>query len=329
MIRVLSMDSVSNMDVTSYYMHCIYEACSSVNKTRWFTFNEKAEKSDLLIVTTVIEALRLLLKGYKHIGIWIQGVLPEESFMKHESFFRKAILEIIERIALKKSCILFLVSEEMLNHYEKKYNINIKNKSVIMPCFNASLTNESFSHPERYKDLVFCYVGSLAPWQCFEETVSLFSKINDKYPNSKMTVFTHEIESAKKMCEYYNIRCSIKSCTNQELQDELKKVTYGFIIRDDTVVNNVATPTKISSYLANGVIPIYTSSLKSFCEAAKDLKSFIEINTTSDIDSLLYSIEHPSEYDEIVSDISKIYEEYYNKDYYLAIIAEKIRELVL
>lgn len=62
------------------------------------------------------------------------------------------------------------------------------------------------------------------------------------------------------------------------MTDTLRDVKFGFVLRDDIAVNNVATPTKLSSYLSAGVIPIYSSALKDFYEKTKFMHCFVLVD---------------------------------------------------
>ena len=48
--------------------------------------------------------------------------------------------------------------------------------------------------------------------------------------------------------------------THAELTEIYTKCHYGFILREDIVVNRVACPTKLVEYLAMGVVPIVDSA---------------------------------------------------------------------
>lgn len=327
MINVLSMKSVSNVDVTGYYMETIFVACSKVTQTRWFTWDKLPEKKDLIIVSTVVEALKLYLKGYSNIGVWIQGILPEESYLKHKSKFRTLVLSTIEKIVLKKACIVFVVTEEMILHYKNKYGLDISDKSLIMPCFNTLLDNDSFSNKERYNNNVFCYAGSLAPWQCFDEILQLYKKVEQVLDGCELRVFTRDTEKASEKCKRNIKNYQIKSCTNEELQKELKNTTYGFIVRDDIEVNRVATPTKISSYLGNGVIPIYTDSLRGFSTAAKGKSCVCRIDSIEDSNSIINYCIQVKDVAQIEKDIRSLYSDYFNREKYIAEISTAIRKI--
>lgn len=48
------------------------------------------------------------------------------------------------------------------------------------------------------------------------------------------------------------------------MSEALADVKFGFVLRNDVPVNRVATPTKLSSYLSAGVIPVFSKYLKDF-----------------------------------------------------------------
>ncbi|HCH8014075.1 TPA: hypothetical protein NJW72_003719, partial [Acinetobacter baumannii] len=109
------------------------------------------------------------------------------------------------------------------------------------------------------------YAGSLATWQCVDKTLELYSLIERVLPNASLTLLTKEKELAETMINNYKIKnYSIKYVSLENLDTELLKYKYGFLIRENHIVNNVATPTKMNSYLANGIIPIYSSFIDDF-----------------------------------------------------------------
>ena len=136
MYSVISMRGATNETVTDYYMDIVYDGIKCVAEADQFVLGELPPKSNTVVVATVIEALRLSIRGYPKIGIWLQGVLPEESYMKHHSKLRKWVLERIEKRAIKKATLLFAVSDAMVEHYEKKYRLRMRDKTFVMPCLS-------------------------------------------------------------------------------------------------------------------------------------------------------------------------------------------------
>ena len=54
--------------------------------------------------------------------------------------------------------------------------------AFVMPCFNEEMDREQFLVHD-YNDNVFIYAGTLAAWQCFEQTVRLYKQIEETYGN--------------------------------------------------------------------------------------------------------------------------------------------------
>lgn len=289
-------------------------------------------KKDILIVDSPIVALRYRLKGFKNFVIWYQGVLPEESFLSNHSRVRSFILSKIEKHFLKHSKMLFLVSNEMLIHYERKYKIDISRKSIVMPCFNETEIN-TFDD-EKYNEDTFVYIGGLQVWQCFEQTVEVYSKLEKLSDyKTKFYVYTSQIELANKILEQYNVQnYKVAYVDKEKLSKNIKGIKYGFVLREDNVINNVATPTKFSNYIANGIIPIYSNSLKSFAEYDKRNKLGILCNLddiNAGIKNIFSHMNSDITAEEIRSKCQKVFTDYYNFENYIKIISDKIKDMKL
>lgn len=66
-------------------------------------------------------------------------------------------------------------------------------------------------------------------------------------------------EPLEKIGIHENNSISIKSVSPLELESYYKESHYGFILRDDILVNRVACPTKLIEYLGYGINPIILS----------------------------------------------------------------------
>lgn len=251
---------------------------------------------------------------------WFQGVVAEEAYLTTNSIFRKKLWNFFEAFTLRYSELNIFVSEEMRLYFEKNYNIKSK-KYFIMPCFNKEL-NLDLVNKEKYLTPSFVYAGSLAKWQCIEQTLELYSILEQKLSNASITLLTKEKEYALELIHKYKIKnfnISYVSLNNLDL--ELAKYKYGFILREDHIVNHVATPTKMNTYLSVGIIPIYSSSLKSFNKLSKKTLSFIELNS-NDINSnvariVQYEIDNMLNQKVFFDDIRDIFDCYYCKDKYV------------
>lgn len=262
--------TTSNVVLTQNCFNIIYEACQKAGyDTEIVNWNESIpyyDKDTLYFVSDIFTAMRLMLKGYKNIAIWFQGIYPEETLMLNGSKFKYWGTYIIEKYVLKHARYCVFVSVSMKEHYEKKYKISFLNRYTIMPCFNCKLDINSFYENDKYLNNVFAYVGGLTKWQCFEKTMQLYKIIEDSgLPNTSLIVLTKDQEAARKIIDSVGINnYRLGFVSLDELSGVLSKVKYGFILREDNAVNNVATPTKLSTYVANGIFPIYSECIKDF-----------------------------------------------------------------
>ena len=275
----------------------------------------KYPKNTMVVVARIMDAVPLLIKGYKNVVMWFQGIEPEESYMSHRSKLRLHILNSLEKYVLKKSTFRFFVSKEMLLHYEGKYNFKLEqDKYYCMPCLNTGIHPNSFKAEKKYKNNYFAYVGSMAVWQKFEETVKIYKEIEELgMQNTKFFVFTGDKDKAIEILDKYDVKeYSIDFVSNDDLPKALESMKYGFIIREDTAVNRVATPTKISTYLSCGLIPIYSSCLKDFWSIAQNMKYVICCDKYMKKKLLDFdkNIINPND---IFAEYNKIFETYYSK----------------
>lgn len=258
----------NNGIVTDAYLRAIGEAYGRLGGLVNYGYNVGSVRgsiNDVYVVAEAPSAYKLILKGCKKVVYWAQGVWPEESYGRNRSKTRLLACNFVEKHALKGAFRVFLVSEQQRQHYEKKYSISLQGKSFVMACSNETLHVDSFRVPGKYDTPVFLYAGSLAAYQCIDETINAFSQAQEVFPEASLLFLTPEQSEAKKLIDEHGLRnVTIGHCPQEQLAGAISCAKYGFVIRDDSIVNRIATPTKISTYIANGIIPIYSSSLTSF-----------------------------------------------------------------
>lgn len=302
--------------VTNYYLEIIGTALSQkVNIKYVYEWNELNfnKETDILIVCTAPMAFKAILSGYKYM-FWSQGCWPEESLMRNNSKVRFVIAGFIERMALKRAEFVFFVSNSMHDFYKNKYRIDFYKKSYIMPCFNDVIHEETFND-EKYKENIFCYVGGTSIWQCFEETIELYSKIESVLLNAKLLLLVKDKEKALKVIEKYGVKkYEIDYVSILELPARLSKVKYGFVLRKDNPVNYVATPTKVLTYISSGVIPIYSDSLVGIKSILNDTRYKIEYKNDGYIQHIIDMSREQIDYKDVKREFMEVYLKYYDRE---------------
>lgn len=320
------------MAVQEFYVQIIFKSLEAIGYTcKFYDSIEEAlvePKSSLYVSISHYYTLKMYLKGYKRQLYWVQGSSPDESFMRNHSYIRKFFISCIELFALEKAKCVFMVSQGMLNHYKKKYHKDYSYKTYIMPCYNDRIEIANFKTPGKYTNNVFCYVGGLSVWQCFPETVAFYKRIEDKIPNAEFRVFTPDVDKANKIMEEAGLkRYSAKFVKSDELSKELAECKFGFILRSKSPVNYVATPTKLSNYLANGLIPIVSDSVEYFKEVLTDCKYTVVLSDNLDNRRVLDLVQQTIDTTELIDEYLRIFNTYYNDDLHVENISKIMRSL--
>lgn len=312
-----------NKSVTEYYYYIIISALKDDN-TKVLSFNHWkkflfCERNALCVVGEAKHLFILYALGFRKFVFWAQGAVGYESFMRHQSKFRFRLLNSLEKFALKRAKICVCVSNYQMEFYEQTYSIKIKSKCVVFPCFNTKIHPDSFYNENKYRKNVFCYIGSLAVWQCFDETVRLYSLIERDFGDvCLLKIYTKDKNEAEKTLSKYRVKnYIIDYIPSDKLNAALADCKYGFLLRKNNVVNNVATPTKLSTYLANGIIPIFSDSLKECASLCSKYKHLLCISDMSCITPILNHMQQIINASDIYSEYSKIFDEYYNEQIYI------------
>ena len=287
------------------------------------------EKGSVVITDSPLVAIKYMLRGFKKHCVWYQGIAPEESFMNNHSMFRFRILSFIEKKVMQSASLLFFVSDEMKRFYEKKYRLDLSRKSFIMPCFNELQIEDRAFFDEKYTENSFVYLGGLQAWQCFEQTVRVYSVVEKRSGyKTRLLVFTENREQAISLIKRYDVKnYEVDFVRPEELSERIRGIKYGFVLREDNPINNVATPTKLSNYLSNGIIPIYSSAIKSFAEYDSELNFGIvcDLNDIeTGVENILAHMQKNVTACEIKDKCQTAFSTYYNHRAYIERISEKI-----
>lgn len=317
-------------DATAVYIDIMAEAMrqrgyivTRISKTSEIT------TEDTIIIVSAVDTRAVLPYNPKKIICWFQGVAPEERyyFNQDRTLTKLARIKIFleqsffEWYALYHCDFNFFVSNAMLKYYRKKYCYHKKNW-FIMPCFNQPLNLDAF-RSEKYATPSFVYAGSLDGWQCFDKTLEIYKQIGNRIKGCTLTILTGAQDKAREMLKQYGVEADVKYVMRDKIDEELCKYKYGFIIRQENPVNKVATPTKMNSYLANGIIPIFTDVIGAFKENLGNLKYSVPLTTENKGLEKLYKLEEDGfTVDDVKAEYQKVFSTFYSKDYYLRQLAE-------
>jgi hypothetical protein len=328
----LYLDPRSLNDATSYYINLFKRASTELGHNFKISKNIfEIKNTDVIMTITTNHFIKgLLFKPFSKKVFWSQGIDPEESMMRENNLLKYYLKSLIEYIVLSLPSFKLFISRAMLNHYKQKYNFAEKNY-MIMPCYNLNFNEHSKKSLKRYQSPSFVYAGSLSIWQNIEETLQIYKFIENKIHNATLTLLTEENEKAIYLIKKYDIKsANVKYVDLKNLNDELLKYKYGFLIRKDNLVNNVATPTKMNSYLACGLVPIFTDAITDFKDNI-NLNGFsLRMRSSSSIKEIAEKIinfeDLKTDFSDFDIEIKKVFNEYYNDNKYIEQIKVRLKE---
>lgn len=196
---------------------------------------------------------------------WVQGTVAHESFLKNKSYFRFFILWFLEYISLILSDCYIYVSPYMKDYYEKKFFTSSK-QSIVMPCISDLNQNIKIKRDSEN----YCYIGGMSKWQNFETIIKMMNIIVEHNNEAKFSVATNDLTVCQAKLEelatekLLKVTSVVSLVSKQEIENFLSAASFGFLIRDDIVVNNVASPIKLAEYLSCGVNVISTKGITSY-----------------------------------------------------------------
>jgi glycosyltransferase involved in cell wall biosynthesis len=226
-------------------------------------------------------------KIFKPLNIyyWVQGIEPEESYMRNHSSLRKSILSFLEKCAIRLSAYQILVSPHMKQFLSDKYRLKLN--PIIIPC-----TSDLTYHGHQKIQNSFTYVGGMAAWQRFDTMLEMFNRIAILRPDAHFYVATGALEKANEIIKKHlhpelNDRLTLQSINDRETMEAfLNTMEYGFLIREDDPVNNVSSPIKLAEYLSCGVNVVISSAVSSYAPLVEEYNAGISVERIDDIEKL-------------------------------------------
>lgn len=206
----------------------------------------------------------------------VHGISPEEHLYSSTSGNDLRVvsrLEKKEKDVLKDADWVLFVSESMKRHYQTKYNI-VPSRFSIVPCAvpprdllsekARKATRQQHSVDEKF---VLAYLGSIRPYQLIDETIRLFKDISNRMSEAFLLVITSHAEEFRSRLEGNKVgpeRSVVVSVDHERVPQLLQIADAGFLLRSDSPVNRVASPTKFAEYCLCGVPVITTPCVGDF-----------------------------------------------------------------
>jgi glycosyltransferase involved in cell wall biosynthesis len=125
---------------------------------------------------------------------------------------------------------------------------------------------------------VFVFSGGMQPYQCVDLTVEIFRKLAAEDPAVRLLIITPNAPTAIQALQSRN-QASIRviEATYHEVNSYLNAADAGFLLREKSLSNEGASPTKFAEYCLTGLPVIMQNTVKDAFEMARSLGNLIEL----------------------------------------------------
>lgn len=235
--------------------------------THFFALLKLLSSTNNIYIHSLYNYVHLLLFSFhgKNVIVDLHGAVPEEREFMGNSLLSK-ILNLIENRMFSVCNFFICVSEEMKQYYMGKYPQTKESQFLIKPIYSSNaMRSSNIEEVDMIKkelniketDVVFVYSGNLQKWQNIDMMIDLIGK--DTNPNHFFLFLTGEEENFRNIINrsaVKNLRYEVRCVSPNDLNIYYELANYGFILRDEHILNRVAAPTKLVEYLYFGIIPI-------------------------------------------------------------------------
>ena len=190
-----------------------------------------------------------------------------------------AQVEPAERQSVVESDYRLAVSNALIEHWRTDYGYT-DNDHVVIPCTLSSskkflLDSKTVDHTRNQSgfapdDIVLVYAGSTAGWQSFSMLQELIIPFLENCPGGRMVFLSHPDENTDQLCSRFPDRVNVKWLHPNEVHSMLSACDHGILIREDSVTNRVASPTKFAEYLAAGLRVVITDHIGDMSQETRE-----------------------------------------------------------
>lgn len=172
-------------------------------------------------------------------------------------------------------CVSNRMKEFIVDHYP-----GVADKIAVVPCCVDMPEVEALEQSRHLNRLnlaldgkfAVAYCGSAAKWQRPVETGRVFLQIKRAQEDAHLLIFTAQQEAMRQACAHAGISerdRTLLTIPHAEMPGYLAACDVGLLIRDEHIVNQVASPVKFAEYLASGLPVLLTGNIGDYSECVR------------------------------------------------------------
>lgn len=184
----------------------------------------------------------------------MHGIVPEEERMLGRPVVA-TFYEGVERVIMKNAQFIVVVTDAMRDHLLEKHP-DCNATFICLPIIeDYAATLEQRVGRTEGQDYRVIYAGGTQVWQNIDWTIQVCEAASS-FCTFEFLSIEHEAIRTQASGLSFLPKAKFGVVDKSDLPARYLASDFGFVLRDDTAVNRVSCPTKLSEYLWFGVIPI-------------------------------------------------------------------------
>ncbi|QQR85765.1 MAG: hypothetical protein IPJ76_14310 [Flavobacteriales bacterium] len=195
----------------------------------------------------------------------------------------------LENEAVNQSDFRLAVSNALVAHWRERYGY-ASNAHVVVPCtlgnqipVPTSRSVDPLGRPALPRGVRLVYSGSTAGWQSFGLLERMLTQVLDTQPEVSVLFLSKRDAHNTQLEQRYPGRVEVKWLEHSQVQVALNACDYGIMLREDTITNRVASPTKFAEYLRSGLRIIAGEGLGDFSELVKEERLGVVLDKSGNV----------------------------------------------
>ncbi|HVT88209.1 MAG TPA: glycosyltransferase [Tepidisphaeraceae bacterium] len=249
---------------------------------RWFDWHYPKPNSPVLLHCRGSHATHLGLGVRRNRDVKViydmRGVEHAEQLYVRNDLKSANNLEDLEATAARSSDAVICVSNRMKEFACGRYGIDAGKIAVAPCCVDMSAPDPMLARNANRLKLgiterfVVAYCGGAHSWQLPRQSTELFLKIQSAIPRAHYLVLTPAVEQLKHILQQLNVRSSdatVMNVPHDQVATHLAAADVGLLIRERSLINEVAAPVKFGEYLRSSLPVIISEGVGDYSQLVR------------------------------------------------------------
>ena len=195
---------------------------------------------------------------------------------------KRAVLETDYRIS---------VSNKLLIYWYGEFNYKSKDHVVIPSSCSNNYNNKVLDREDlniSENSILVVFSGSISKWHSYSKMISDFTKILNKNPRVNLLFLSKLNSHIAIIKNKFPERVFVFWVDPKDVFPYLNIADYGYVVREDSITNQVASPVKVAEYLSCGLKVLISKNLGDYSEIIEknDLGYIIRNHNTINLEKV-------------------------------------------